>query len=456
VACPARVCGRTSGRAGWRHDPVRRRRARLGLADRRAVYRTSDGGASWTLLRLPCDHSSIAAGFVDDSNGLLVCGGGAGAGSQAKDFYATADGGQTWQRRACSRGYRPDCNSDLPGIGYVGRLAFGNVRRGLLVTDRGGIWRTLDGGRSWRQTLLTDDEWFVASISWASPRTIFALTMQDDSLIRSDDAGAHWRRVWPAGAGLPPGAFSFSSPSTGIGLGSSRILVPGGLSATADGGVTWRHVADLRDVFEDELVRAGPRIVWTIAYGKPSFTGARSYFFLRSTDGGRQWRRRPTPGGIGPTVTLSFPAPSVGFAAGDSGLFRTDDGGDSWRRVGARRHLSGAVFVTKREGLLVSQTGSLLRSGDGGRSWRAVRVSPGVELSGVFALDQKRWWLEAPGYLLRTADGGRSWTGMRVRGLDTTALDFVTPSIGYARAAAAGGLERTKDGGRTWSFVPSE
>ncbi len=413
-----------------------------------SVYGTSDGGASWSRLSLPCRNSSVAVSFVDTSSGFLICGGGAGAGSQEKDFYATSDGGQTWARRACTRGYRPKCTSSLPGSGYVGHLAFADARTGLLATDRGGIWRTRDGGSSWRQTLLTDDEWFVSSLSFASRRTVYALTMQDGSLLRSDDAGGHWARVSPTGPGLPTGAISFSSPTSGLGIGTSRILAPGWISATADGGVTWRNVGDLRNVVDSQLVRAGSRAVWAIG-----FRGTRS-FVVRSTDNGRRWQRMPSPRGLHPAATLSFPTVRVGSLADGRRLFRTDDGGGSWQLVHTvGRDLQGAVFVTPSEGLLPTD-GGLLRSGDGGRSWQSVTVIPGMRFPLLSVLDARHWWLAEAGRLLQTADGGRSWTTIRLKGFAPDVLVFATPNDGYARSVAgSGGLYRTSDGGRIWHFV---
>jgi photosystem II stability/assembly factor-like uncharacterized protein len=336
----------------------------------------------------------------------------------------------------------------------VARLAFTDARTGLLVTDRGGISRTLDGGRSWRQTLLTDDEWFVPAMSWASARTVYAVTMQDGSLIRSDDAGAHWRRVAPVGPGVPTGAVSFSSPQSGIGLGSSRILVPDGVAATSDGGVTWRHVADLANVHSYwQLVRSGRSTVWATGF-RVLKTGGTHSFLIHSSDDGRHWRERPAPRGLGIGATLSFPTQTVGFAAGPNGLFRTDDGSSSWQRVRtARRDLRGAVFVTPSEGLLAGLAG-LLRTDDGGRSWSQVQVKSS-SLSGPFVLDARHWWLEGRDGLLRTTDGGRTWTAIRLPAVsEFNWLDFVTPKVGYAGAGEAG-LYRTDDGGRTWRFVKS-
>jgi hypothetical protein len=47
----------------------------------------------------------------------------------------------------------------------------------------------------WTGTLFTDDESDVKSTSWASRSTVFALLYHGAKLLRSDDAGRHWRPV---------------------------------------------------------------------------------------------------------------------------------------------------------------------------------------------------------------------------------------------------------------------
>jgi photosystem II stability/assembly factor-like uncharacterized protein len=282
--------------------------------------------------------------------------------------------------------------------------------------------------------------------------------------------------VYPSGVGPPTGAFSFSSPTRGIGISAGGLLLPAGIVATADRGASWRQIATIR-LLDSQLVRTG-RSIWAVA-ARDLPNGSARYFLVRSTDGGHQWRRMPTPPGLD-VPTLSFPSARIGYLADFSKrLFGTDDGGRSWQLVRkTRRSLRGAVFVSSSQALLAGDFG-LLRSDDGGRSWRPVRVTPRMRFNGLAVLDARHWWLDGftcpnagktigpklPGlgfakparcggksYLLRTADGGRTWTAIRFRGPPPSTLSFVTPNVGYAWDVA-GGLDRTTDGGRTWRFV---
>ena len=442
-----------------------------------SVYRTVDGGATWRRQPFRCGLALGGFSFVDDSNGFLICGGQPATIDQQKNLYISADGGETWRRRACVHAIGPRCPGNLALAGYASGVAFRDLRTGLLLADRSGIARTLDGGRHWKQTLFTDDAYSILSVSWASTRTVYGLSLQDGTLIRSDDAGLRWRRVWPVGSGAPTGAVSFSSPTRGIGITAGRLLAPAGIVATDDGGKTWRHAAS-DHLLDSELVRSGAHVVWAVGF-RDLPSGESRDFLVRSSDDGRHWRRMPTPTALD-VPALSFPTPRIGFLSDYSKrLFRTDDGGRSWHLVTtARRSLRGAIFVSTREGLLAGDHG-LSRTDDGGRSWRHVRVTPQMRFVGAAVLDARHWWLagytcpnagktigpKIPGlgfakpapcagksYLLRTADGGRSWTAIRFGKPPPSALTFVTPTVGYS-AAGPDGIYRTTDAGRSWHFL---
>lgn len=194
------------------------------------IYRTTNGGASWDAESRVCVGATSAFSFVNVARGFRICGYQPGAGNQDKDLFATADGGSTWVRRACARptSRDPSCGRGrLPGFGYVTQngLDFRDLRTGLLVTDRGGIWRTTDGGKHWRMVLLTDDKWSIADTSWASNRIVYALISKGAVLFRSGDAGAQWRRVTNgATASCRDPALGLSAQTEGEATGTAIFL----------------------------------------------------------------------------------------------------------------------------------------------------------------------------------------------------------------------------------------
>jgi photosystem II stability/assembly factor-like uncharacterized protein len=163
------------------------------------LFRTRDGGRSWERLRNPCSTVTFYVGgvsFLDRHRGYLLCGGQPATDMQAKDVYVSRDGGRTWRLRSCiSFVPRARCGGRLPSIGHVAGLDFANPKVGLFFAGRGGIARTVDGGKRWAYTLFLDDEDDVVQTSWVSGTRVYALLFHRARLLRSDDAGLHWNRA---------------------------------------------------------------------------------------------------------------------------------------------------------------------------------------------------------------------------------------------------------------------
>lgn len=170
------------------------------------------------------------------------------------------------------------------------------------------------------------------------------------------------------------------------------------------------------------------------------------------------------------------------------GLFRSEDGGESWSRVDAGLTASAfRCFAREPGGALLTGTepARIFRSVDGGASWR--------ELDGITRIDgHERWFLPyspragavrnihlTPGRLLASVevggllasdDGGASWTCTPV--IADEDIHFVTghpddPDRLYAALGSAAvnappggerlaGVARSRDGGRSWEKVETD
>ena len=156
------------------------------------LYRTVDGGRRWTAAGPSCGRLDLYVGgfsFLDRRHGFAVCGGQPATIMQHRTYLRTSDGGTTW-------------HVVRAGIfdGYVTALAYVSTRVGFQAADRDGI-RSVTGGRG---ALFADDADDVASMSWPSARVGYAVLFHG-GLFRTADGGRTWRATGPWGTGrLPP------------------------------------------------------------------------------------------------------------------------------------------------------------------------------------------------------------------------------------------------------------
>lgn len=275
-------------------------------------------------------------------------------------LYRSLDRGATWH----------DCYAslfaDAPLLTTALALApaFENDR-GVFTGGHGGVLRSLDGGDSWFVGLLPSPPPLVSALAispgFSQDGTLLAATMED-GIFRSTDRGASWQ-------------------ACNFGLLDLHVL-----ALALSPGFT-----------SDQAV----------------FAGTESGIF-RSTNGGRAWRELPFPEQYAPVLSMALsPAygeDGVAFAGTEaSGLFRTNDRGQSWGRIGADSITEAAntilvapSFPTSHELLLLHDT-VLLLSRDGGRTWAAwPHTAPDTDVAAISAAE--------PLLIARTT-GGVSWGG---------------------------------------------
>ncbi len=112
------------------------------------LFRTSDGGQTWTQLSLPIGDP---VRFVDAQHGWVA--GGAGG----NELYATQDGGSTWHLLSVV-----SSDEDVPGQVYYGLPEFSSPSEGLLpvtISDPAQphleLYATHDGGQTWGLASIT-------------------------------------------------------------------------------------------------------------------------------------------------------------------------------------------------------------------------------------------------------------------------------------------------------------
>ena len=266
-------------------------------------------------------------------------------------------------------------------------------------------------------------------------------------------------RAAPVVAGPPGGGPDriIAAPSGGR---VAYATTGGGLFRTRNGGRSWRLVPE----------RLGTRLnLFAVDPSRPSVVYAsagRSEAGERlvvSTDSGLRWRRlgRLHAPGLGPGWLVVDPRrPRTLYQELWGAIYRSADGGTSWRRIPLPRAGRGQALALDRRGIVVLGDEGLFRSLDRGRHWR--RVHAGLSFVTALVADPARAGtlyairgVIAPfaAGIYRSRDGGATWTRMASGVFQNLVIDPRPPATLYATARGPDRLLRSTDAGATWQLA---
>ena len=318
----------------------------------------------------------------------------------------------------------------------------------------GGLFKTTDGGSSWFP--VTDGQIGSASVgavtvAESNPDVVYigmgevqlrANVLQGDGLYRSDDGGQTWRhlgledthaigrirvhptdpeRAYVAALGHPFGP----SPDRGV-------------FRTTDGGGTWEKVLFLDDrtgavdlVMDPNDPDVLYATLWEV-YRRPwqLWSGGNGSGIFKTTDGGENWSELTGapgfPSGVlgKMTVTVSGADSERVWAnveAEEGGLYISDDGGLSWALVNAHRDIWQRAFYFQRiqadpvdRNTIYILNFQLMKSTDSGRTLESVRETHADHHDLWIDPTNPRRMIDAnDGGGVVSVNGGRTWTKMQ-------------------------------------------
>lgn len=313
-----------------------------------------------------------------------------------------------------------------PRLGVVGvaNVMARQHARVLVTIDAGAHFREI-GPRVRRDTVVDDVAFLDRLHGWV---VVWNVDTVRARLYRTADGGRTWRSVEVPSHGAHAGA---SDTIRFFDRRDGRLVVQeptapfASLFATRDGGARWHAVAHLPEVAPVRFQDA--RVAWQGG-------GPFAQRLYRSGDGGRHWRRVPLPSsgvvGLPASVAGGTDVAVTSFRPGRTRVvvYRSEDGGRRWRRVStlslARRRpagctlqAAGVTFASARVWWLAAHDRSgpaLFRTRDGGARWTRVPVpARGCSVPTVLAAGPVTAWLESAGRLYATRDAGATWTPLR-------------------------------------------
>jgi len=330
------------------------------------VFRTTDGGGSWQPItdgKVPLGSTGSIAVAESDPNIIYLGTGSDGIRSNVstgRGVYKTTDGGQTWSFAGLHDAgqigaVRIDpANANVAYVAAIGSAFKPNPERG--------VFKTTDGGKSWRKVLFVSDSTGAADIElqpgnssvlyaamWRGERKPWTIISgaREGGIYKSTDAGEHWTKL---SGGLPSALFGKSNIAV-TAANPNRVYAlieaapGGGLYRSDDAGATWTVASSQASLitrpFYYTTLAADPTNADVV------YAGAEGFF--KSTDGGKTFRSFPTPHG---------------------------DNHDMW--------------INPRDGntMIQSNDGGANVSFDGGRTWSTQNNQPTAEIYGVWLDDQ--------------------------------------------------------------------
>ena len=345
------------------------------VGDNGAVVRTTDGGKTFDVRRIPGGEFLTSVAFADKNHGWAL---------GWHNAYRTTDGGETWRLQANSGGVSMQdiCVRDAQTAWIVGH--YGLVQH---TTDGGKTWRTLNDYTDLHAVVMIDD-----ALGFAGA--------ESGAILKTTDGGRSWEYLdSPRGSSIE--ALCFLDAKNGWAVGDFGHVVH-----TRDGGRSWRRgKIDFPDILKD---------VHRFDAGRGVAVGARGAIFA-TADGAATWRRVPTPTDK-MLYAVDFPTPKIGYASGEGVVLKTTDGGATWRALESPTGdiLSDVRFVGAEKGWMVGDIGMVFATADGGETWKRMPAPTREWLHRIELVSEDAFLVAGSrGTALYTPDGGSSWAAMK-------------------------------------------
>jgi photosystem II stability/assembly factor-like uncharacterized protein len=452
------------------------------LCFRPGVFKTTNGGATWTAVSAGLPWASVTFGSVgalaiDPQNTGTVYAGTAGG------VFKTTNGGVSWSATA----------SSLPCCYSATALVIDRQNPSTLYAAGRGIFKTTNGGADWNlmDTGLSSDCCASLAIDPQNPNTLYAGGPY--GILTTTDGGAHWSAANPVLAGMADASRASNSGNSPLGLAvdpqnpGTVYAATGGLGVfkSTDAATNWNAMnsgLSASEVTASAVDSQNPGTIYAAAN-----TG-----LFKTTDGGVNWSPANSglpAGGVVGSMAIDPKTPSTVYAgisgnlgySGNgpaAGIFKSVDGGANWISISptlepglftaslaidphdSRTIYAGGFSPNHSPGFV----GEILKSVDGGASWKPFGFPSWVRRVVIDPQGPDNVYAVAVNRVFKSADGGASWMDLGVPidsigdcdeclAVGVLAVDPQLPDTVYAGGYV--GVLKSTDGGATWKTANS-
>ena len=336
------------------------------------VWKTKNSGVTWTPIFDDQKSFSIGCVSIDPNNHHVIrVGTGENVGGRHVSYgdgvYRSKDGGKSWENMGLKESEHISkiiihpSNPDVIWVAAQGPLWSKGGERGL--------YKTVDGGKTWNKT-LGDDEWVGVTdilIDPRDPNRLYAATWQR-------------HRTVAAYMGGGPGS---------------------GLHKSTDGGDTWNKLT--KGIPKSNLGKIGLTMSpfnSDVIYAAIELDRTKGGVFM-STNRGESWSKQSdaVSGGTGPHYYQELIASphyeGTLYFMNNSALVSTDHGKTFSRMSRSNQHSDSHAVVFKKSDpnyLLFGTDGGLYESFDGTKSWKYIRNLPITQYFKIAVDDAKPFY----------------------------------------------------------------
>jgi len=356
-----------------------------------------------------------------------------------------------------------------PDGGHILALAESRLNPGLLYAlafnVQGQVFRSLNGGASWRRMAWIRDFVYDLVCDPRRPDTVYVLWM--NGVYKSYDRGSTWTKH-----ALPSPHYSFGRIA--VSPKNSSVVYATGIAVTSPstwttcmavfksntGGQTWsvKRIIPGSAAGQARALAVDPVHPNILYVGGWYTTDAYRDGLFKSSDGGSTWKDITGTIVDEPRAIVVDPANSSRLYVGTTaGVYASADGGKTWTKGKGLAAATVLAFAPSDSNVLYAGNGTAIaRSRYAGANWTVLTHSAYGSVA-CLSPSPGRLLYGASGGLYKSADGGTTWAsshkGIRAAMMGAPAISAAAPGTLYAVVPAMG-LMKSVDARTRWSKLP--